>query len=593
MTAINRWILSVLDIGPDIEHSQYRVVNIWYNQNYTVFGVNPNPGGQAPADNNVVTLHDLGNGTIALQCGGGYNAFASMRNDYEYQVQFQAPYSAGWIAGIGGDETLQVIPTGDGYFALYSPTFHRYVTVDSGPDTAASNCYPLRGTTADIRQATRFTAAGQDHLAVLDFVRIGKNASGLSFAGANLSNVDLSGGNDLTGCDFRRVAQGSLGGCVLDGAKLQYASFAGLRLDGLSISNADCTHADFTGCDFTSFVPRTPPPVLADADLSGAVIPEGNSWSGADLADAVLAEATLTGCDLSGEATNLTRANLSGVGVMLFGPGYQGGGIGGYDLLSPADRVIAFDYDGTPGQTRQNYLVCYRPGTGIIFIVRKNSERTFDPVYQSGVPANGIGGYNLLSPADRIIAYDCNSTGNLDHLVCYRPGTGIIFIIQKKSDGTFDPVYQSGVPPQGIGGSGGCDLSDPNDRIIAFDYCGTGHLDHLVCYRVGTGNIWILEKDTDQNNKVTFTRSSPQPAGSAATSSAASPTGSSPLTATAPQGSPNRTTLSATGPAEARSLSSGKRAMERSNPSTRRVIPQRHRRLHAGRSQRPGLRLRL
>jgi uncharacterized protein YjbI with pentapeptide repeats len=143
-----------------------------------------------------------------------------------------------------------VIPTGDGYFALYSPTFHRYVTVDSGPDTAASNCYPLRGTTGDIRQAARFTAAGQDRPSVFDFVRVGKNASGLSFAGVNLSNVDLSGGNDLSGCDFRHVAQGSLSGCVLDGAKLQYASFAGLRLDGLSIANADCAHADFTGCDF-------------------------------------------------------------------------------------------------------------------------------------------------------------------------------------------------------------------------------------------------------------------------------------------------------------------------------------------------------
>jgi uncharacterized protein YjbI with pentapeptide repeats len=503
MTAINRWILSVLDIGPDIEHCQYRTVNIWYNQNYTVFGVNPNPGGQAPGDNNVVTLHDLGNGTIALQCGGGYNAFASLRDDYGYQVQFQAPYSARWITGIGGDEILQVIPTGDGYFALYSPTFRRYVTVDSGPDTAASNCYPLRGTTGDIRQAARFTAAGQDHLAVLDFVRTGKNASGLSFAGANLSNVGLSGGNDLTGCDFRRIAHGSLSGCVLDGAKLQDASFAGLHLDGLSISNADCTHADFTGCDFTSFVPHTLPPVLAGADLTGGVIPEGNSWSGANMPSAVLAEATLTGSDLSGASTTLTGANLSGVGVTLFGPTYQGGGIGGYNLTDPADRIIAFDCNSTG---YLDHLVCYRPGTGIIFILRKNSDGTFHPVYQSGVPANGIGGSggcNLSDPNDRIIAYDFAGTGNLDHLVCYRPGARMIWIIEKKTDSqnkvTFDPVWYS------TSGIDGCDLSNPNDRIIAFDYYGTGHLDHLVCYRVGTGNIWILEKDTDQNNKVTFT----------------------------------------------------------------------------------------
>jgi uncharacterized protein YjbI with pentapeptide repeats len=503
MTAINRWILSVLDIGPDIERCQYRVVNIWYNQNYTVFGVNPNPGGQAPGDSNIVTLHDLGNGTIALQCGGGYNAFASMRDDYEYQVQFQAPYSAAWITAIGGDEILQVIPTGDGYFALYSPTFSRYVTVDSGPDTAASNCYPLRGTTGDIRHAARFTAAGQSSPSVFDFVRVGKNAAGLSFAGTNLSNVDLSGGNDLTGCDFRRVVQGSLSGCVLDGVKLQHASFAGLRLGGLSISNADCTQAEFSGCDFTSFVQRTPLPVLAGADLTGAVIPEGNSWSGSNMPGAVLAEATLTGCDLSGAATNLTGANFSGVGVTLFGPAYQGGGIDGYNLTDPADRIIAYDCNSTGNL---DHLVCYRPGTGIIFILRKNSDGTFHPVYQSGVPANGIGGSggcNLSDPNDRIIAYDFAGTGNLDHLVCYRPGARMIWIIEKKTDSqnniTFDPVWYS------TSGIDGCDLSNPNDRIIAFDYYGTGHLDHLVCYRVGTGNIWILEKETDQNNNVTFT----------------------------------------------------------------------------------------
>jgi uncharacterized protein YjbI with pentapeptide repeats len=505
MTAINRWILSVLDTGPDNEHCQYRVVNIWYNQNYTVYGANPNPGGQAPDANNVVTLHDLGNGTIALQCGGGYNAFASVRDDYGYQVQFQAPNGT-WIGGVGGDEILQAIPMGDGYFALYSPTFARYLTVDSGPDAAASNCYPLRAATGYIRHAARFTAAGQDRLSIFDFVRVGKNASGLSFAGANLSNVDLSGGGDLTGCDFRRVSQGSLSGCVLDGAKLQYASFAGLRLDGLSISNADCTHADFSGCDFTSFVPRTPPPVLAGADMTGAVIPAGNSWSGANMPGAVLAEATFTGCDLFGAATNLAGANLSGVGVTLFGPVYQRNGIGGYDLASPADRVIAFDYDGAPGQSKQNYLVCYRPGRGAVFIVRKKSDGTFDNVYAQGDPGNGIGGCKLDNPNDRIIAYDFAGTGHLDHLVCYRPGAGMISIIEKKTDSqnnvSFNKVWDS---TSGIGGSGGCDLSDPNDRIIAFDYYGTGHLDHLVCYRVGTGNIWILEKDTDQSNNVTFT----------------------------------------------------------------------------------------
>src|SRR5215211_146683 len=35
----------------------------------------------------------------------------------------------------------------------------------------------------------------------------------------------------------------------------------------------------------------------------------------------------------------------------------------------------------------------------------------------------GIGNYDLLNVADRIVAFDYNSSGKLDHLVLYRPGT--------------------------------------------------------------------------------------------------------------------------------------------------------------------------
>ncbi|MGZ8803142.1 MAG: fascin domain-containing protein, partial [Mycobacterium sp.] len=181
MTVINRWILS----------AQNRCANIWYNDDYTVYGLNPVPGMQAPSDANTVTLNDLGNGTIALQCGGGYNAFASVRDDYGYQVQFQAPYSADWITGVGADEILQAIPTGDGYFALYSPHFGRYVTINPNPNPKANNCTPLTARGGDIGQAARFTATGLDRNSVFDFLQVGGNATGLSFAGVDLANRNL------------------------------------------------------------------------------------------------------------------------------------------------------------------------------------------------------------------------------------------------------------------------------------------------------------------------------------------------------------------------------------------------------------------
>jgi len=49
---------------------------------------------------------------------------------------------------------------------------------------------------------------------------------------------------------------------------------------------------------------------------------------------------------------------------------------------------------------------------------------TFSPVYQQSAPGNGIGGYDLQSTADRAFAFDYDGSGKLDHLALYRPGTG-------------------------------------------------------------------------------------------------------------------------------------------------------------------------
>jgi hypothetical protein len=50
-------------------------------------------------------------------------------------------------------------------------------------------------------------------------------------------------------------------------------------------------------------------------------------------------------------------------------------------------------------------LALYRPGTGTIWIL-KNENGVFSPVFHEGDPGNGIGGYNLTSPADRVFAFD-------------------------------------------------------------------------------------------------------------------------------------------------------------------------------------------
>ena len=174
---------------------------------------------------------------------------------------------------------------------------------------------------------------------------------------------------------------------------------------------------------------------------------------------------------------------------VVYSPVYQqgdpGNGIGGYDLKSPADLVFAFDYEHSG---KLDHLVLYRPGTGTIWIL-KNSDDNFSPVYAQGDPGSGIGGYDLKSSADRVFAFDYDHNGKLDHLALYRPGTGTFWIL-KNENGTFSPVYAQGDPGNGIGGY---DLKSPADLAFAFDYEHTGKLDYLALYRPGTGTIWILK----------------------------------------------------------------------------------------------------
>jgi uncharacterized protein YjbI with pentapeptide repeats len=286
MTPINRWILYVPSAyvpsagsnGPDPV-----IVDGGYPGTPLPLVYSVQPG---DAEGDTMTLQDLGNGTIALQYFPGYGpdvyGFASVRDDSGFQVKFH-DNAGNWITEVTARETLQAIPTGDGNFALYSPTFAMYVTVDSASRTPPpwSPAYPLRATTGDITQAARFTATGVDRPSVLDFVQLGKNVSGLSFAGVSLSNVDLSGYN-LSSCDFRGVAQ--LAGAKLTGAILAATNFTGI----------DLTHVTFSFPIIRSTDPNNPT-IFASCILPYAVI--GLDWSYLDLT-----AATITGLprDLTG-----------------------------------------------------------------------------------------------------------------------------------------------------------------------------------------------------------------------------------------------------------------------------------------------------
>jgi hypothetical protein len=169
-------------------------------------------------------------------------------------------------------------------------------------------------------------------------------------------------------------------------------------------------------------------------------------------------------------------------------------GIAGYDLISTADRVLAFDYDGDGDQD----LFLYRPGTGGAWVARSNGDGTFVPVYSVGgdgpAEPNGIAGFDLLSPRDRALAFDYNRDGKQD-LLLYRPGAGAACVARSNGDGTFTAVYSVAdngpAPPNGIAGF---DLLSPDDQVLVFDYNRDGRQD-LFLYRPGAGAATIARSN--------------------------------------------------------------------------------------------------
>jgi hypothetical protein len=165
-----------------------------------------------------------------------------------------------------------------------------------------------------------------------------------------------------------------------------------------------------------------------------------------------------------------------------------GGGVGGYDLKSTNDLAFAFDYKSSG---KMDYIALYKPGTGTFWIIEHDERGDWFPVYKQGDPGSGIGGYDLKSPADRAFAFDYDHSGKCDHIVFYRPGTGTIWIIRRFHH-HWKAVYHQGDPGSGIGGY---DLASPQDHIFAFDYNSSGRQDYLALYRPGTGTFWILKNE--------------------------------------------------------------------------------------------------
>jgi len=163
-------------------------------------------------------------------------------------------------------------------------------------------------------------------------------------------------------------------------------------------------------------------------------------------------------------------------------------GLGYYDLKDENDRMIALDCDGDG----VDELFCYRPGKKTVFLLKYNtSTGLFSDLIES---FNGVGGYNFDNVNDKAIALDYNGD-NIEELLCYRPGSGVVFILKyDKILKAFNLVkeYRSGI--------GSFDLKSTQDKIIKLRYNNDSYED-LMCYRPGRGVVYIMTS----NGNGTFT----------------------------------------------------------------------------------------
>lgn len=511
MCAMNSWLLY---------DKEGRCAYIPYGINYTPWGVLIQAGAQPANEYSVIYLNDMGGGNIAFCCQRQY--WASARDDRGSVVQFQSP-NGDWIYSPQADEMFRAVPSGDGYFVLFSNHIGHYVSL---PYSNTDNKTYVMVALASFADATRFYAVSVNdppRPVVFDFLDLYNNASGLSFTGVELVNRNVSSAN-LSNCDLTGVT--SLSGCNLNGADLQQAKLTGLHLAGASLSATNFTSAQLNNCVFANLAPPT------EVSIVQSVTPYAQGDGGSGIEGCPMSAAITQGfafdfdssgnldhlvfyCSGNNVASQKALYIIKSNGNNTYTTRYSANSIGEFDLTDPKHPNVqgfAFDFEGSG---KLDHLVFYCPGTGIVYIFKSNGDGDFTQRYPTSANpvGTGIGGFDLVGPMDRGFAFDYEGKegeSKLNYLVFFRATRGAIYIMKSNGNGTFTTVYSEGdlgadwPPSPGIGG---CQFLDPNTRGFAFDLTGSGNLDHLVFCYPSQNSVYVI-----QNQGGTFTTVCPNAA---------------------------------------------------------------------------------
>jgi hypothetical protein len=167
-----------------------------------------------------------------------------------------------------------------------------------------------------------------------------------------------------------------------------------------------------------------------------------------------------------------------------------GGGIGGYDLLgaTKTDKIISYDYGGG----EKNYLICYRPGNGYVWIIQNNGGSGGSWSFSTVQSGSGIGGFDMSNVSDQLVCIGGPAQKYMN-LAAYRPGQGYIWLIAHNPGSTsFGHTYssRSGLP--------GFSFTQQQDRILAISNGqGAPNVPEddgiMFCYRPGSSIASVEE----------------------------------------------------------------------------------------------------
>jgi hypothetical protein len=171
-------------------------------------------------------------------------------------------------------------------------------------------------------------------------------------------------------------------------------------------------------------------------------------------------------------------------------PGLLGatGGIGGYDLRSTLDKIIAYDL----GSGFRNVLLAYRPGSGTFWAIQNQPTPTA-PYNWVGVvkSSGGVGGFDLHGTTDQLVAEDFNP-GSMN-LIAFRPGPGLGYVWHMSHAANSVSWVPGFTSHSGLFNFSG---QQTGDRVVAVNMSGSTVVNannEELWYRPGTNSAAVLD----------------------------------------------------------------------------------------------------